>query len=49
MGDCHEIRQAFRKWYARNFIEILDSVVMFYVGMLLLFGVYAVLIFFKIL
>lgn len=49
MGEPYAIRKAFRKWYARNFIEILDSVVMFYVGMLLLTGVYAVLSYFKIL
>lgn len=49
MGDCYAIRKAFRKWYTRNYIEILDSVVMFYVGMLLLTGVYAVLGYFKIL
>lgn len=49
MSEPYAIRKAFRKWYARNYIEILDSVVMFYVGMLLLIGVYAVLSYFKIL
>jgi hypothetical protein len=49
MDTGYSIRKTFRKWYARNYIEILDSVVMFYIGMLLLIGVYAVLGYFKIL
>jgi hypothetical protein len=49
VGEPYAIRKAFRKWYARNYIEILDSVVMFYIGTLFLTGVYAVLIYFKIL
>lgn len=49
MGEPYAIRKAFRKWYARNYIEILDSVVMFYIGILLLTCVYAALIYFKIL
>ena len=36
MGDCYAIRKAFRKWWAQNYYELLDSVVMFYVGMVLL-------------
>lgn len=43
MGDCYAIRKAFRKWWAANFIEILDSVVMFYVGITLLLIACAIL------
>ncbi|MCG3206163.1 MAG: hypothetical protein KCHDKBKB_02890 [Elusimicrobia bacterium] len=35
--DRHgSIRREFRKWWARNYYELLDSVVMFYLGMVLL-------------
>jgi hypothetical protein len=47
MGDCYEIRKAFRKWWARNYYELLDSVVMFYVGMVLLLIGLAIVEFFK--
>jgi len=47
MAECHAIRKAFRKWWAENFIEILDSVVMFYVGMVLLTFVWALFIYFN--
>lgn len=41
MGDCYAIRKAFRKWWASNYIELLDSVVMFYLGMVILLVVCA--------
>lgn len=47
MAECYAIRKAFRKWWAQNFIEILDSVVMFYLGMTLLLIIWALLIFLK--
>jgi hypothetical protein len=47
MGDCYAIRKAFRKWWASNYYELLDSVVMFYVGMILLVIVWALLGFLK--
>ncbi|MCG3205820.1 MAG: hypothetical protein KCHDKBKB_02543 [Elusimicrobia bacterium] len=43
MGDCYAIRKAFRKWWAQNYFELLDSVVMFYVGMTQLLIVWAFL------
>ena len=36
MGSNGSIRREFRKWWARNYHELLDSVVMFYLGMVLL-------------
>ena len=47
MGEPYAIRKAFRKWWARNYYELLDSVVMFYVGMVLLTIVWALLGFFN--
>lgn len=36
MDSNVSIRREFRKWWARNYYELLDSVVMFYLGMVLL-------------
>jgi hypothetical protein len=36
MDSNGSIRREFRKWWARNYYELLDSVVMFYLGMVLL-------------
>ncbi len=36
MASNFSIRREFRKWWARNYYELLDSVVMFYFGMALL-------------
>lgn len=47
MGDCYAIRKAFRKWWAKNYYELLDSVVMFYLGMILLLIACAILESFK--
>jgi hypothetical protein len=47
MGDCYAIRKAFRKWWARNFVELLDSVVMFYVGVVILLMLCALIELFK--
>ena len=47
MDNCYAIRKAFRKWWASNYYELLDSVVMFYVGMLLLLMTCAIAEFFK--
>jgi hypothetical protein len=47
MGDCYAIRKAFRKWWARNYYELLDSVVMLYLGMVLLLAGMAIFESFK--
>ena len=36
MDGDFSIRREFRKWWGRNYYELLDSVVMFYLGMVLL-------------
>lgn len=36
MDSTGSIRREFRKWWARNYYELLDSVVMFYLGVTLL-------------
>jgi hypothetical protein len=36
MDRDFSIRREFRKWWARNYYELLDSVVIFYVAMILL-------------
>lgn len=43
MGDCYAIRKAFRKWWARNYYDLLDSVVMFYFGTILLVLIWAII------
>jgi hypothetical protein len=47
MGEPYAIRKAFRKWWAKNYYELLDSVVMFYLGMILLLITCAILELFK--
>ena len=36
MGKDFLIRREFRKWWASNYYELLDSVLIFYLGMVLL-------------
>ncbi len=36
MDNNFSIRREFRKWWAHNYYELLDSVVIFYLGMVLL-------------
>jgi hypothetical protein len=47
MDGHFSIRREFRKWWASNYHELLDSVVMLYVGITLLLIVCAVIAFFK--
>ena len=42
MDKYCSIRKEFRKWWARNYYELLDSVVMVYVGVVVLLIICAI-------
>lgn len=41
MAEPYAIRKAFRKWYARHYIDILDHVAMIYFGLLMVIAIAA--------